>query len=61
MSLETISPPDFPFVTFGNTQFWGGHISLAGLFETMRFLTNSFDANAKATQLLVANGLTVEL
>lgn len=54
-------PAGFPFIAFGDTQYWLGHISLGGFLETLRFLTDNMDERCKATQLLIANGLTAEL
>lgn len=54
-------PADFPFIAFGDTQYWLGHISLGGFVDTLRFLTDNFDKRAKSTQLLITNGLTDEL
>jgi hypothetical protein len=54
-------PAGFPFIAFGDTQYWLGHISLGGFLDSLRFLTDNFDKRAKSTQLLIANGLTDEL
>jgi hypothetical protein len=54
-------PANIPFLAFGDSTYFLGHISIAAFYGSLSLLTDHFNDRCSATQVLLNNGLPTAL